>query len=162
MPVVLRTPWFYSAGLLLLALLFVYAGWRDVRRYGEIRATAVVLWLLALLALAAKLPSYLLDEIRLEHDRMRWTVGPWWDRAEGSIRFSEVRSIRVQRSRTGNRRNSEMETIWLLESADGTTERQLVFELWMEHYQLIKAQFESRGLVVESGTHRLDAALPQP
>lgn len=150
MPISYTTAWFYSAGLVLFALALLVFGWRDVRRRRKLSASVIVMWLLALMALTLKLPSYLLDEIRIDPEGMHWQAGIWWQRYEGSIRFAEVRAIRVEKHVVGSRNNRRLQTYWVIESPSGSTEEYEVFDLWMEHYPAIKAQFESRGIVVPS------------
>jgi hypothetical protein len=151
MPITYTTPWFYSAGLVLIALTLGYFGWREIRRRRKLTATASVLWLLALMAVFLKLPSYLLDEITVDNERIHWKVGVWWDRAEGSILFAEVRAVQVRtRTRASvGRGNNRVETIWVLESPSGTTGEQVVFELWMENYLAIQAHFVAKGITFQ-------------
>ncbi|MCM2315570.1 MAG: hypothetical protein NDJ92_10510 [Thermoanaerobaculia bacterium] len=150
MEIIYRSPWYYVAGALLFALILAYWGWRDVRRRG-FSATVGIIWLLALMVTAIKLPSYVLDEIRVDHERMRWHEGPWWARADGTIQFADVRSVRVEQRTRGSRRFQTTETVWILESRSGTTDTYVVFGLWMEHYQDIKAHFVAKGIVVKDG-----------
>lgn len=156
MPIIYRTPWFYAAGLVVLIIALVYFGWLDLRRSGRLRTSAVVMWLLALLAIGIKLPSYAFDEIRVDQDHMQWHVGPWWAPIEGTILFSEVRSICVEKATGGSGRNRRIETNWVLESPNGTTERYLIFELWMENYQSIQGHFTSKGIVLDARCESAD------
>jgi hypothetical protein len=151
MELVYRWPWFYGAGSGLLVLLLASWGWHTYRSRG-FKASVAVLWLLALLMATVELPSYFLDEIRVDQQQMRWQAGPWWDRREGSIRFSDVRSVRVERRTSGSRRSQITQTIWVLESPSGTTDEAAVFDLWMDHYQDIEAHFVARGIVVTGGS----------
>ena len=79
---------------------------------------------------------------------MRWNVGPWWDRYEGSISLPDVKAVRVS-VEYGSGRRSWQRTVWELGMKNGTTERYIHFELWMEHYQSVKGHFVSRGIVIE-------------
>ena len=148
MPMIYRMPWLHAAGLLVLAIALAYWGWRIVRRSGELSMTTIVLWLLAGSVVAVKLPSYFLDEIRIDRERMQWQEGPWWARSEGRIEFSQLRSIRVEKQPGGSGRLKRIDTVWVVESLDGTSESHVVFGLWMEHYQEIRAQFTARGFNV--------------
>lgn len=150
MEAVYTWPWIYSVGSMLLALLLAGWGWHTCRTRG-FKASVAVLWLLALALVTTKLPAYLGDEIRVDREQMRWRAGPWWARTEGAIRFSEVQSVRVERRTSGNRRSLTTQTIWVLELPHGGTDEADVFDLWMDHYQDIKAHFTAHGIIVTGG-----------
>lgn len=140
-------PWYYPVGALLLAALLASWGWRIVRRRG-FNATVFVIWLLALLLTLIKLPSYVIDEIRVNEERMQLRQGPWWSTSEGSLRFADVRSVRMAERVSGPRRSRTTTTVWRVESRQGTTDEVDVNALWMEHYQAIEAHFVAKGIVI--------------
>lgn len=99
MPIIYRTPWFYAAGLVVLIIALVYFGWLDIRRSGRLRTSAAVMWLLALLAIGIKLPSYAFDEIRVDQERMQWHVGRGGRPSRGpscSLKFDRSALRRLQ------------------------------------------------------------------
>ena len=151
MHAIYRTPLLYVVGLLLLASVLAYFGYREASRgkeKGKLSGTAFIAWVLALSAVGLKLPSYLLDEIHFDESHMRWSAGPWWDPYEGSISLPDVKAIRVS-VKSGSGRRGWQQTVWELEMKNGTVETYTVFDLWMEHYQSVKSHFISRGIAIE-------------
>ena len=151
MQAIYRTPLLYVIGLLLLASALAYLGYREASRSKDKRklsGTAIVAWTLALGAVGLKLPSYFLDEIQFDESHMRWNVGPWWDRYEGSISLPDVKAVRVSVAYGSGRLNWQR-TVWELEMKDGTVESYTLFDLWMEHYLSVKEHFVSRGIAID-------------
>lgn len=140
-------PWYYPVGTVLLAAVFASWGWRIVRR-GGFNATVLVIWLLALMLTFIKLPSYFIDEIRVDEERMQFRWGPWWSLSEGSLRFADIRSVRLAERVSGPRRSRAKRTVWVVESSQGATDEFDVNALWMEHYQAIQAHFVAKGIVI--------------
>jgi hypothetical protein len=140
------SPYFIAAAALLMLLLLAWS-WRDAARRG-VSAAVVVIWLLALLFAATRVPSYVLDEIRVDDERMQWREGPWWSVAAGEIRFADVKSVRVERRTGGSGRLRRTQTLWVVESTHGTRETYVVFDLWMDHYLDVRAHFERRGIAI--------------
>lgn len=103
--------------------------------------------------MAIQLPSYFLDEVRIDQEKMRWHEGPWWAPADGSIDFADVESVRiVKRLQAGIKKNRRSEEVWILQSSRGATNEVIVSRLWMEHYQDVKAHFEARGISFAQAT----------
>ena len=152
MQAIYRFPFLYVIGLLLVAFALAYFGYRAASRRKDKRklnGTAFIAWVLALSAVGLKLPSYFLDEIRIDESHMRWNAGPWWDPYEGSISLSDVKAVKVSVVHTGDRRSRRQETVWELEMRNGTVESYTIFDLWMEHYQSVMDHFVSRGIAIE-------------
>jgi hypothetical protein len=140
-------PWYYAVGTVLLAAVLASWGWRIMRR-GGFNATVLVIWLLALMLTFIKLPSYFIDEIRVDEERMQFRSGPWWSLSEGSLRFADIRSVSLAERVSGFRRSRTKRAVWVVESSQGSTEEFDVNDLWMEHYQAIQAHFVAKGIVI--------------
>ncbi len=151
MQAIYRTPFLYVIGLLLLASALAYVGYREASKgkyKKKLSGTALIAWILAISAVGLKLPSYLLDEIKFDESHMRWNVGSWWDRYQGSISLPDVKIVRVSVAGGSGRLNWQ-QIVWELEMKNGTFESYRLFDLWMEHYQSVKGHFVSKGIAIE-------------
>jgi hypothetical protein len=101
--------------------------------------------MLALLFGPLYMPSLLIDEFRVDDEKVEWNTGFWWAKEDRTLRYADILAIRVEH----RKQFRHTETIWILRMVDGTVAEAVVTDIWRENYDEIRARFIAKGIPID-------------
>jgi hypothetical protein len=92
-------------------------------------------------------PMLFLDRVVVDDEGIEQTTGFWFAPTEKGIRFAGTRRVRIERERSGGRRN-RMQDVWYAEDGAGGVQRLDPGDLWDLHADEIVTCLRARGIEV--------------